>query len=114
MTFFTSINGIGIKTAETVIRYFTDKDFIDNAENLFKAGLNSSYKITDERINNSMEKQVWCITGSFVNYKPRSLAGKEIEIRGGRTVSSITGKTTHLLAGESAGSKLKKSRTDRY
>ncbi len=56
-----------------------------------------------------MEKQVWCITGSFVNYKPRSLAGKEIEIRGGRTVSSITGKTTHLLAGESAGSKLKKA-----
>ena len=56
-----------------------------------------------------MENQVWCITGSFANFKPRSLAGREIEIRGGRTVSSITGKTTHLLAGEEAGSKLKKA-----
>ena len=106
---FTSINGIGIKTAETIIKYFTDKDFIEKAEDLFKAGLNSVYEIIDERIDNSMENQVWCITGSFAKYKPRSLAGKEIEIRGGRTVTSITGKTTHLLAGESAGSKLKKA-----
>ena len=56
-----------------------------------------------------MEGQVWCITGSFDNFKPRSEAAREIEIRGGRTVSSVTGKTTHLLAGESAGSKLAKA-----
>ena len=56
-----------------------------------------------------MENQVWCITGSFENFKPRSLAGNEIVLRGGRTVSTITGKTTHLLAGEAAGSKLIKA-----
>ena len=106
---FTSINGIGIKTAETVIQFFNDNDFISRAEKLEKAGLNFSYEIKNEQISSSMENQVWCITGSFENFKPRSLAGKEIEIRGGRTVSSITGKTTHLLAGESAGSKLEKA-----
>jgi DNA ligase (NAD+) len=31
---------------------------------------------------------------------------EEIEKRGGRTTSSVTGKTTHLLAGSGAGSKL--------
>ena len=106
---FTSINGIGIKTAETVIKYFNDPEFISNVLELKKAGLNLEYEIVDEKINSSMENQVWCITGSFENFKPRSLAGKEIEIRGGRTVASITGKTTHLLAGESAGSKLEKA-----
>ncbi len=106
---FTSINGIGIKTAETVIKYFTDRDFIDRVLKLREKGLNFSYDIKDEKINDSMKNQVWCITGSFSNFKPRSEAAKEIEKRGGRTVSSITGKTTHLLAGESAGSKMKKA-----
>jgi len=52
------------------------------------------------------EGQVWCVTGSFDRFKPRSLAVGEIEKRGGRIVTSVTGKTTHLLAGKSAGSKL--------
>ena len=56
-----------------------------------------------------MENQVWCISGSFENFIPRSEAGKEIEKRGGRTVSQVTGKTTHLLAGSSPGSKLQKA-----
>ena len=49
--------------------------------------------------------EVWCITGSFKNFNPRTKALKEIEKRGGRTVSSVTSKTTHLLAGEGGGSK---------
>ena len=49
--------------------------------------------------------EVWCITGSFRNFNPRTKALKEVEKRGGRTVSSVTSKTTHLLAGEGGGSK---------
>ena len=52
-----------------------------------------------------MSGQVWCITGSFVNYNPRGLALAEIEKRGGRTTSSVTSKTTHLLLGKGGGSK---------
>ncbi len=37
------------------------------------------------------------------------MAGDEIIKRGGKTTTSVTGKTTHLLAGESAGSKLTKA-----
>ena len=37
---FTSINGIGIKTAETVIQYFNDPVFINKVLKLKKAGLN--------------------------------------------------------------------------
>ena len=63
----------------------------------------------DEKDDENLEKifsgQVWCITGSFENFNPRSKALKEIEKRGGRTVSSVTGKTTHLLMGSGGGSK---------
>ena len=105
----TSVIGIGEKTAETVIKYFSDKNFTGKLFNLQKAGLSFSYEQKDEKINNSMENQVWCISGSFENFKPRSEAGKEIEKRGGRIVSQVTGKTTHLLAGSSPGSKLQKA-----
>jgi DNA ligase (NAD+) len=105
----TLINGIGEKTAETVIKYFSDPEFTDRIKNLQNAGLNFIYDEAPDVIDSSMEGQVWCITGSFERYKPRSEAGKEIVKRGGRTVTQITGKTTHLLAGSSAGSKLKKA-----
>ena len=54
--------------------------------------------------------QSWCVTGSFVNFNPRSKAMDEIKKRGGTEVSGVSGKTTCLLAGSGAGSKLEKAR----
>jgi DNA ligase (NAD+) len=54
--------------------------------------------------------QTWCVTGSFERFKPRSKATDEIKRRGGRVTSGVTGATTHLLAGENAGSKLDRAR----
>lgn len=48
-----------------------------------------------------------CITGTLE--KPRSYYQELIESHGQKFVSSITKRTTHLLAGEKAGSKLKKA-----
>ena len=52
---------------------------------------------------------VWCVTGSFLGFNPRSLAEEEIVKRSGKVVSAVSGKTTHLLAGTGAGSKLDKA-----
>ena len=54
--------------------------------------------------------QVWCVTGSFERFKPRDLAMDEVKRLGGKVVSSVSGNTTHLLAGTGAGSKLEKAR----
>jgi DNA ligase (NAD+) len=49
------------------------------------------------------------VTGSFAGFNPRSLAEEEIVKRSGKVVSAVSGKTTHLLAGTGAGSKLEKA-----
>jgi DNA ligase (NAD+) len=54
--------------------------------------------------------ETWCVTGSFEHFSPRSKAMEEVERRGGRTSGTVTGKTTHLLAGANPGSKLTKAK----
>jgi NAD-dependent DNA ligase len=53
------------------------------------------------------EQHSICITGTLEH--PRSYYQNLIESNGHIFVSSVTKKTTHLLAGEKAGSKLKKA-----
>ena len=57
----------------------------------------------------NLNGQTWCVTGSFESFKPRDKAMDEVKKRGGKVTSSVSSKTTHLLAGPGAGSKLKKA-----
>ena len=104
---FVSIAGIGETTAENIISAFRSSELLTMIEALRSSGLKLDASLdkqekSEERI---FEGQVWCITGSFRSFNPRSKALKEIEKRGGRTVSSVTSRTTHLLSGEGGGSK---------
>ncbi len=105
------IKGIGARTAEIIINEFSSEATLELILELKKAGLNFKENEIAEKnvLPQIFSGQTWCVTGSFENFKPRSLATAEIERRGGRTTSAVTGKTTHLLAGESAGSKLLKA-----
>ena len=107
----TEIKGIGERIAKSVIDEFSSDAVLEMIKDLKSAGLNFREEEIPEEdsLPKVFEGQIWCITGSFENFKPRSLAGDEIKKRGGRTTTSVTGKTTHLLAGESAGSKLTKA-----
>lgn len=106
----TSIHGIGERTAEIIITEFRSPELKKRIERLKKAGLRfqadkSELKVTD----GVFAGQSWAVTGSFENFKPRELALEEIKKRGGNTVTSITGKTTHLLCGSGGGSKRDKA-----
>jgi len=107
----TAIKGIGERTADIIISEFASKIILDLIKDLKSSGLNFREEEVAEGdiLPQVFENQIWCITGSFENFKPRSLAGDEISKRGGKTTTSVTGKTTHLLAGETAGSKLIKA-----
>lgn len=105
------MDGVGDILAESIITQFMDKDTLRQIEALKKTGLNFEETLSAELIPRStiFEGQIWVITGTFENFKPRSTAADEIKKRGGKVTTSVNTKTTHLLKGESPGSKLNKA-----
>ena len=105
---FLLIKGMGEETAKTLIEAFNDTNLLSTVNALTALGLHVSEEMDKKEEEDKAQiftGEVWCVTGSFENFNPRSKALKEIEMRGGRTVSSVTSKTTHLLAGKGGGSK---------
>ncbi len=102
------IPGIGEQMAGKIISAFSDEEFLSLLAKLTAVGLSTSVEDDSAeslKVDDSLSGTLWCVTGSFEHFNPRSKALDEIEKRGGRTGSSITGKTTHLLAGKGGGSK---------
>ncbi|KPA11624.1 NAD-dependent DNA ligase LigA [Candidatus Magnetomorum sp. HK-1] len=108
---FVAIKGIEKNIATSLIESFQNPNILQTIAVFKKIGLQtiSTQKLETNTISQTMSGQRWCITGQFEYFKPRSKAGQEIEKRGGVVVGSVSKKTSHLLAGEKAGSKLKKA-----
>lgn len=102
------IHGIGPKTAEAMIANFHNKDILSMISKLKLSGLDFSAKII-RSAKTPFLNQSWCVTGSFENFQPRDIAMDLVVMHGGRKLSSITSKTTHLLLGEGGGSKIDKA-----
>lgn len=111
---FSGIEGFGDITAQLLIDHFTNEKNLKLIGQLRACGLNFSEappaEINTGETDLRFKDQIWVITGSFENFNPRSKAAEEIEMRGGKVSGSVSSKTTHLLAGESAGSKLDKAK----
>lgn len=112
-----NIKGLGSVMARLIIEGFKDPNIRRTIECLREAGLRmeeSSGGIGDGEEGPALEQiftgQSWCVTGTFEHFAPRSKAMDEIKRRGGTEVSGVSRKTTCLLAGEGAGSKLEKAR----
>ena len=63
-----------------------------------------------ERKDGRFEGKTFVLTGTLPNYT-RDQASKIIESFGGKVSSSVSKKTSYLLAGEDAGSKLTKAQS---
>lgn len=100
------IDGFGQIMAESVVKYFsTDsaRELIDELRT-FGVNLSSTTEIKDDRFAG----MTFVLTGTLPTLK-RSEASKIIESFGGKASSSVSKKTTYVLAGEEAGSKLDKA-----
>ena len=106
---FLSIHGLGERTVDSILSVFQNPIHLKLISDLKERGLKFSF----DEINKSKEQifsgQTWCITGSFDNFQPREKAVEIIKIYGGSVTTSVTNKTSVLLAGEKAGSKLDKA-----
>lgn len=80
---------------------------LDMIERLKKAGVNMK-EPENEEYDNRFEGQIFVLTGALEKYT-RDQASDIIEKFGGKTSGSVSKKTTYVLAGEEAGSKLDKA-----
>ena len=104
----TVINDVGPITATYITEYFQTEKNIELI-NRFKAlGLNMTYtgNIKDTRF----EGMTFVLTGTLPTFS-RSDASALIESYGGKVSGSVSKKTTYVLAGEDAGSKLTKAQS---
>jgi DNA ligase (NAD+) len=108
----TAVNEIGHKMAESVVAFFKEDRNLEIVEKLRVAGVNmESLHTSNEQDENSEKKfegLTFVLTGTLEKYK-RSEAKKIIESLGGRVSGSVSKKTSYVLAGAEAGSKLDKA-----
>ena len=98
---------VGEITAKSVYDFFEQEQTKDLLEKLAIAGVNmmdEKEEIKDHRF----EGKTFVLTGSLEKYT-RDEASKIIESFGGKTSGSVSKKTSYVLAGEDAGSKLAKA-----
>lgn len=106
-----TIKGIGPITANLIIDGLNSETTRKLIDELRKAGLRmEDEKQAPSELEQIFQGQSWCVTGTFENFNPRSKAMDEIKKRGGTEVSGVSKKTSCLLAGSGAGSKLDKAR----
>ncbi len=101
------MENIGEITANDIVAYFQDEDNLAELAALTASGVAPVW--SDEKKEGVFSGEFVVLTGSLENYK-RSEAQKLIEERGGVCQSSVTAKTTLVVAGAEAGSKLEKAK----
>lgn len=100
------IDGFGKIMAESVVEFFSSDSTKELIAKLKEVGVNmkSTNVVEDTRFSG----MTFVLTGTLPTLK-RAEASKIIESFGGKTSSSVSKKTTYVLAGEEAGSKLDKA-----
>ena len=101
------MENIGEKTAENIVRWFADEENRAELSRLLSAGIRPYVK--QARAGGPFSGESVVLTGTLFRFK-RSEAQARIEELGGVCQSAVTSKTTLVIAGESAGSKLEKAK----
>lgn len=101
-----SIDGFGGIMARAVVEYFSLDATRGLIDRLQKAGVNTRSK--DRPTSDRLAGLSFVLTGTLP-HMTRSEAGARIERLGGKVSSSVSKKTSYVVAGEEAGSKLAKA-----
>lgn len=103
-----AVGDIGEISAAGIRDFFSDEENIAILERLKASGLN--FEAENNVVGDKLAGMSICITGTLPSMS-RDEAVALIESNGGKAVSSVSKKTTYLLAGEAAGSKLTKAQS---
>ncbi len=101
------INTVGPEIAESLVKYFSDERNRILLNKLLESGINIVYP--DKTANtDKLSGFNFVITGTLESMS-RDEARRLIELNGGKVTSTVSKKTSYLLAGENPGSKLDKA-----
>ena len=101
------IQDFGEITADCVIDFFSHEQNIELCNKLIGLGLNTNS--TFVQLDNRFEGLTFVLTGTLPTMS-RDFASGMIKDRGGKVSGSVSSKTSYVLAGEDAGSKLVKAK----
>ncbi len=97
---------VGEAMAKSIIKWFSLDDSKVFVEKLKSAGVNTKFK--GEKRGVAFAGKTFVLTGALTKFT-RSEAEEKIEQLGGKASSSVSKKTSFVVAGENAGSKLTKA-----
>lgn len=101
------VDDVGEITAKQIYKCFQTEEHRQIVERLRAAGL--QMKSTATKVSNALDGKVFVVSGVFTRFSREEIKS-HIEQHGGKVSSSLSTKTTYLLAGEKMGSeKLKKA-----
>jgi DNA ligase (NAD+) len=102
------IHEVGPKLAESITFYFSIPANRERVEKMQRLGMRPTHvqKVTGDRLSG----KTVVVTGTLLRFS-RDEIHKLIEREGGKPSGSVSSKTSYLVAGENAGSKLDKARS---
>ncbi|MGD0667068.1 MAG: NAD-dependent DNA ligase LigA [Bryobacteraceae bacterium] len=103
-----SVEEVGSKVAESIVQYFREPRNRELVDRLRAAGLDFTY-ISERPAGGPLQGLTFVLTGALPTLS-RDQAKALIEQAGGKVAGSVSKKTSYVVAGEDAGSKLDKAR----
>ena len=102
----TAVPDIGAITAQSLLEWFRSPQSIHLIETLRAAGV--SFQSTEAPVGEALAGKTFVLTGTL-EHLGRKEATERIEAQGGKVSGSVSKKTSYVVAGEAAGSKLQKA-----
>lgn len=104
-----TIDDIGEIIAKSVVEYFQNTEHIEEIERLKRFGLNMTYLGKEVVEREEFKDKSFVLTGTLSKYS-RDEARKIIESFGGKSIDSVSKKTSVVIVGENPGSKYEKAK----
>jgi DNA ligase (NAD+) len=102
------IKGLGEVSIKAISDFFVQPQTQAILERLEKAGVNMKSRIANKGIDNRFDGATFVLTGTLATMS-REQASQLIQEHGGKVSGSVSKKTSYVVAGTEAGSKLEKA-----
>ena len=102
-----NMNGIGERTAESIVEYFKNKKNVDFINKLLENGV--KIKAVEKKKGGKFSSQTFVLTGSLESMS-RDEAKQKIKDLGGEISESVSKKTSYVVVGAEPGSKYDKAK----